>query len=231
MAAEALSGVIYPPPDIRAIADKTAEFAARNGPEFETRIMNTNAGNAKFRFLSESDPFRAYYDMRVREFREGILKEKEAPKPEEVPAAAEAAAPAASENGDAADAHGAGAGADDDAMGSEPAQVRCATRVHCNVMQMVLRLQPASLSASAPLRACVATAAVTAVDRCVGRVRAPPSPKLQWRTRLRERRVGSIARRSLRRSSSARRTRTTLRPLTCRLLASVCACVRACACV
>ena len=28
-------GIIHPPPDIRTIVDKTAQFVAKNGPEFE----------------------------------------------------------------------------------------------------------------------------------------------------------------------------------------------------
>ncbi|XP_019081323.1 uncharacterized protein LOC100242416 [Vitis vinifera] len=32
-------GIIHPPPDIRNIVDKTARFVAKNGPEFEKRIM------------------------------------------------------------------------------------------------------------------------------------------------------------------------------------------------
>jgi splicing factor 3A subunit 1 len=67
---------IVPPPDIRLIADKTADFVARNGPEFESRIMATNQGNAKFRFLTLEDPFRPYYDMKVRQVREALAEEK-----------------------------------------------------------------------------------------------------------------------------------------------------------
>ncbi|CDP18162.1 unnamed protein product [Coffea canephora] len=35
-------GIIYPPPDIRNIVDKTSQFVAKNGPEFEKRIMASN---------------------------------------------------------------------------------------------------------------------------------------------------------------------------------------------
>ncbi len=34
-----VGGVLQPPPDIKSIIDKTAQFAARNGPEFEQRIL------------------------------------------------------------------------------------------------------------------------------------------------------------------------------------------------
>jgi hypothetical protein len=66
-------GVILPPPDIRVIADKTAEFVSRNGVEFEARIIAANTGNPKFRFMNAEDPYRAYFDAKVREFREKRL--------------------------------------------------------------------------------------------------------------------------------------------------------------
>lgn len=60
-------GMIHPPPDIRSIVDKTATFVARNGPEFEKRILATNKGNAKFNFLNPTDPYHAYYRHKVSE--------------------------------------------------------------------------------------------------------------------------------------------------------------------
>ncbi|KAG9154027.1 hypothetical protein Leryth_000534 [Lithospermum erythrorhizon] len=62
-------GIIYPPPDIRNIVDKTSQFVAKNGPEFEKRIMASNAGNMKFNFLTSSDPYHAYYQHRLSEAR------------------------------------------------------------------------------------------------------------------------------------------------------------------
>ncbi|KAK8657501.1 hypothetical protein V6N13_035733 [Hibiscus sabdariffa] len=62
-------GIIHPPPDIRNIVDKTAQFVAKNGPEFEKRIIANNANNVKFNFLTSSDPYHAYYQHRLSEFR------------------------------------------------------------------------------------------------------------------------------------------------------------------
>ncbi|XP_047319029.1 probable splicing factor 3A subunit 1 [Impatiens glandulifera] len=62
-------GIIHPPPDIRNIVDKTSQFVAKNGPEFEKRIVANNAGNAKFNFLNGSDPYHGYYQHRLSEFR------------------------------------------------------------------------------------------------------------------------------------------------------------------
>ncbi|KAL4540028.1 hypothetical protein Ndes2437B_g01636 [Nannochloris sp. 'desiccata'] len=79
-------GVIAPPPDIRAIADKTAAFVARNGPEFENRILANEANNAKFNFLKAGDPYNAYYQHKI--------KELKAAESGEAPAAPAAAVPA-----------------------------------------------------------------------------------------------------------------------------------------
>ncbi|CAM6101094.1 unnamed protein product [Calypogeia fissa] len=62
-------GMIHPPPDVRSIVDKTAQFVARNGPEFEKRILANEKGNVKFNFLKSEDPYHAYYQHRVSEFR------------------------------------------------------------------------------------------------------------------------------------------------------------------
>ncbi|KAK9677167.1 hypothetical protein RND81_11G125200 [Saponaria officinalis] len=62
-------GIIHPPPDIRNIIDKTSQFVAKNGPDFERRIVQSNAGNVKFNFLLASDPYHAYYQHKLTEFR------------------------------------------------------------------------------------------------------------------------------------------------------------------
>lgn len=74
-------GIIHPPTDIRNIVDKTVQFVAKNGPEFEKRIIANNAGNPKFNFLSSSDPYHAYYQHRLSEFR--AQSQNSAQQPEE----------------------------------------------------------------------------------------------------------------------------------------------------
>ncbi|XP_054161737.1 splicing factor 3A subunit 1-like [Oppia nitens] len=64
-------GIIYPPPELRNIVDKTASFVARNGPEFESRIQQNEQNNPKFNFLKPGDPYNAYYQHKCKEFREG----------------------------------------------------------------------------------------------------------------------------------------------------------------
>ncbi|KAI9922759.1 hypothetical protein PsorP6_001214 [Peronosclerospora sorghi] len=61
-----VTGIIYPPPDIRAVVDKTAQFVANNGRAFESRIVGERM-STKFSFLRESDPYHAYYEHKVSE--------------------------------------------------------------------------------------------------------------------------------------------------------------------
>ncbi|TPX70010.1 hypothetical protein SpCBS45565_g02112 [Spizellomyces sp. 'palustris'] len=75
---ELQEGIIYPPPEIRNIVDKTANFVARNGPQFEERIRENEKHNPKFCFLNPTDPYRAYYDWKVKDAKEGKAIEKKA---------------------------------------------------------------------------------------------------------------------------------------------------------
>lgn len=74
-------GIIYPPPEVRNIVDKTASFVARNGPEFEARIRQNEISNPKFNFLNPNDPYHAYYRHKVTEFKEGKAQEPSAAVP------------------------------------------------------------------------------------------------------------------------------------------------------
>ncbi|KAK4319739.1 hypothetical protein Pmani_009394 [Petrolisthes manimaculis] len=70
-------GFIYPPPEVRNIVDKTANFVARNGPEFEARIRQHEQNNPKFNFLNPGDPYHAYYQHKVNECRTGKTGDKD----------------------------------------------------------------------------------------------------------------------------------------------------------
>ncbi|NXE01758.1 SF3A1 factor, partial [Chaetorhynchus papuensis] len=76
--AKPVVGIIYPPPEVRNIVDKTASFVARNGPEFEARIRQNEINNPKFNFLNPNDPYHAYYRHKVSEFKEGKAQEPSA---------------------------------------------------------------------------------------------------------------------------------------------------------
>lgn len=53
------------------IVDKTANYVARSGPQFEERIRENEKHNPKFCFMNPTDPYRAYYDYKIKEVREG----------------------------------------------------------------------------------------------------------------------------------------------------------------
>ncbi|CAG8575996.1 8929_t:CDS:10, partial [Racocetra fulgida] len=78
--ARPLVGIIYPPPDIRNIVDKTAIFVARNGVQFEERIRENEKHNAKFSFLNPNDPYHAYYQYKIAETKGGKVSKKAEPK-------------------------------------------------------------------------------------------------------------------------------------------------------
>ena len=66
--------IIYPPPEVRNIVEKTASFVARNGVEFEQRIKQNEINNPKFNFLNTGDPYHAYYQYKVDLIREGKVE-------------------------------------------------------------------------------------------------------------------------------------------------------------
>ena len=73
-----IQGIIRPPSEIRAVANKTASFVAKNGRGFESRIMNSAKGKTpKFAFLHDSSPFHAYYEDRIVFYTNGGSDQKE----------------------------------------------------------------------------------------------------------------------------------------------------------
>ncbi|KAF0987967.1 hypothetical protein HZS_6849 [Henneguya salminicola] len=74
-------GIIYPPPEVRSIIDKTAEFVHKNGIEFEEKIRQKETQNAKFNFLNRNDPYFKYYKHILYEFTLYPNREKAPPKP------------------------------------------------------------------------------------------------------------------------------------------------------
>ena len=72
-----IQGVIRPPPEIRAVADRTAAYVAKNGRAFETRILSSSKGKTpKFAFLQPHNPFHAYYQERIQFYENGGTDEK-----------------------------------------------------------------------------------------------------------------------------------------------------------
>ena len=63
--------LIIPPSEIRSVIDKTAEFVAKMGDEFEKKVISQQGKEKKFAFLLAGNPYRKYYDSRVKEILEG----------------------------------------------------------------------------------------------------------------------------------------------------------------
>eukprot|EP00929_Paragymnodinium_shiwhaense_P101383 TRINITY_DN6443_c0_g1_i1.p1 TRINITY_DN6443_c0_g1~~TRINITY_DN6443_c0_g1_i1.p1 ORF type:complete len:691 (+),score=245.88 TRINITY_DN6443_c0_g1_i1:74-2146(+) len=76
-------GIIYPPPDIRGVIDKTAQFVAKCGPEFEQRVLREQ-NHTKFAFLLPSNPYRPYYEHKVKEFKTGVVEESKPEVPQAI---------------------------------------------------------------------------------------------------------------------------------------------------
>lgn len=55
-----------PPSEIQIVIDKTAAYVAKNGPEFEQKLIFKQ--DARFQFLHESDEYHLYYKMKVRSY-------------------------------------------------------------------------------------------------------------------------------------------------------------------
>mmetsp|Transcript_58846 Transcript_58846/g.170212 ORF Transcript_58846/g.170212 Transcript_58846/m.170212 type:complete len:665 (-) Transcript_58846:89-2083(-) len=80
----AITGVIRPPPEIRAVADRTASYVAKNGRTFEARILKSAKGKTpKFAFLQPTSPFHAYYEDRIKFYENGGEDNEEEAKQEE----------------------------------------------------------------------------------------------------------------------------------------------------
>lgn len=66
--------VVFPPPQQRSIIDKTASFIAQNGIDFENRMLREPDSQERFAFLFPHHPYRAYYDLKVKEFQSGKVE-------------------------------------------------------------------------------------------------------------------------------------------------------------
>jgi hypothetical protein len=79
-----ISGIIRPPPGIRAVVDRTALFVSKKGRAFGMKILNSEKGKTpKFAFLHNTSPFHAYYKERIRFYDEGGADEEEEENEEE----------------------------------------------------------------------------------------------------------------------------------------------------
>lgn len=63
--------LVFPPADLRGVIDKTAQFVAKNGVEFEQRVLREQSAS-KFGFLLPNNPYNAFYKLKVQEFMTGV---------------------------------------------------------------------------------------------------------------------------------------------------------------
>lgn len=61
--------VIIPPSEIRSIIEKLSAYVIKNGPNFESKILEKERNNPKFSFLFPSDPYNSYYQKCLADFR------------------------------------------------------------------------------------------------------------------------------------------------------------------
>jgi len=67
-----IDDIIVPPPEIRAVVNKTSQFVAKNGRQFESRILSSSEGSTpKFSFMSPTSPYHPYYQSRISFFQDG----------------------------------------------------------------------------------------------------------------------------------------------------------------
>lgn len=60
---------IVPPPYDRYYVERTASLVSRKGSEFEKRMMIDQAVNPEFNFFRSTDPYHAYYKLKLAEYR------------------------------------------------------------------------------------------------------------------------------------------------------------------
>jgi splicing factor 3A subunit 1 len=53
------------------VIEKSAGFVAKNGREFEAKILENERNNPKFSFMNSIDPYHLYYRKRLEELIEG----------------------------------------------------------------------------------------------------------------------------------------------------------------
>ena len=74
--------LIFPPPDIKAVADKTATFIAKYGEAFEQKVGAED--NQKFAFLKKDNPYRVYFDHMVAKLKAGDSTESKPEVPQAI---------------------------------------------------------------------------------------------------------------------------------------------------
>ena len=63
--------MIYPPPETKKVIDKAATLVAQYGIQVETSMKE----DPNFSFINNSDPYYPYYQSKIKEFKEELLKD------------------------------------------------------------------------------------------------------------------------------------------------------------
>ena len=71
------TGPIPPPPDLQPVIDKTAEYVAKNGDQFETTVIHKHLSDPRFAFLHPWNQYNHYYKTKVSEFKEVVRAARE----------------------------------------------------------------------------------------------------------------------------------------------------------
>ena len=69
-----ITGMIIPPPDMRAIIDLTAKHVSNHGPEMEKKIYSSDPTHIRFAFIAKDNPFHPYYAFAIQCYKEGRSK-------------------------------------------------------------------------------------------------------------------------------------------------------------
>eukprot|EP01080_Neovahlkampfia_damariscottae_P007770 gene7770-12240_t len=73
-------GIIYPPPELRTVVDTAAQYVAKNGEDFEKKILKNEGSKTKFGFIMNENPYHSYYKMRIEDFKKNPNLEVSKPK-------------------------------------------------------------------------------------------------------------------------------------------------------
>ncbi len=75
------TGAVPPPPDLQPVVDKTAEYVAKNGDQFEATVILKHISDPRFGFLNPWNQYNHYYKTRVSEYRDSVkMAQENAPK-------------------------------------------------------------------------------------------------------------------------------------------------------
>lgn len=69
-------GPLPPPPDLQPIVDRTADYVAKNGVDFQRTVINRHIDDRRFDFLHPWNEFHNYYKMRVEKKRQELQDSK-----------------------------------------------------------------------------------------------------------------------------------------------------------